>query len=52
MAVVLAFLAGALSLTAAAIGYSRTGQLNITPFAGGLFMIALGISGVMRLRKP
>ena len=50
-AVVLAFVAGALSLLAAAIDYSATGQVRLTPLAGGLFMIALGVTGLMRIRK-
>jgi hypothetical protein len=51
-AVILAFVAGTLSLLAAAVGYYKTGQLRLTPVAGGLFMIALGVSGAIRLRNP
>ena len=50
-AVALAFLAGLVSLVAALIAYQKSGQLHVTPIAGGLFMLALGISGIVRLRK-
>ena len=52
MAVVLAFAASALSLIAAVVRYAKTGELALTPLAGGLFMFVLGISGLQRLRKP
>ena len=51
LAVVLAFVAAALSFTALAIGYSRTGAIDSTPLFGGLFMLALGLAGYSRLRK-
>jgi hypothetical protein len=50
MAVVLAFVAAALSLSAAAIGYAQTGVVRVTPLGGGIFMLALGITGLIRLR--
>jgi hypothetical protein len=52
LAVVLAFVAGALSLAAAAIEYSRTGHVKVTLLGGGLLMIALGLGGLGRLRQP
>ena len=52
LAVILAFAASALSLAAAAIEYSRTGQLKITLIGGGLLMLALGVGGIGRLREP
>ena len=48
----MAFVAGVLSLAAAALQYSRTGQLKITLIGGGLLMLALGVGGVSRLREP
>ena len=51
IAVRLAFVAGMLSLVAAAVGYYQTGEVRITPLAGGLFMIALGLTGLGRIRK-
>ena len=50
-AVVLAFAAAALSLMAAALGYVRRGEINVTPLFGGMFMLGLGIAGLLRLRK-
>ncbi|HEY7501722.1 MAG TPA: hypothetical protein VH740_24600 [Vicinamibacterales bacterium] len=47
----LAFIAAALSFTAAAITFSRTGRIEATPVFGGLFMLALGIAGVAKLRQ-
>jgi hypothetical protein len=49
LAVVLAFIAAALSLAAVAVGYSRTGEIRVTPLGGGVVMLALGISGYRRL---
>jgi hypothetical protein len=51
-AVALAFVAAALSLTAAAVVYQKTGAINLTPLFGGLFMLLLGIAGLRRLRQP
>lgn len=51
-AVVLAFVAAALSFSAVAIGIFSTGTIEATPLFGGLFMLALGMSGYYRLRQP
>lgn len=50
-AVALALLAAAFSLAAAGVIYNKTGSVSMTRVAGGLFMLALGIAGLMRLRK-
>jgi hypothetical protein len=50
-AVILAFVAAALSFAAAAITFFKTGQVRLTPLAGGVFMVALGISGLAKLRQ-
>jgi hypothetical protein len=51
-AVTLAFVAALLSLAAAALGFVNRGEINVTPLVGGVFMLALGIVGYRRLRKP
>jgi hypothetical protein len=51
LAVALAFVAAALSLAAVAITAARSGRIDATPLFGGLFMLALGIAGVVRLRQ-
>jgi lipopolysaccharide export LptBFGC system permease protein LptF len=51
LAIVLAFVAAALSLAAVIVGYSRTGQILATPLLGGLLMLALGIGGYARLKN-
>ena len=51
LAVALAFIAAALSLVAVAITASRSGRIDATPLFGGLFMLALGIAGIVRLRQ-
>ena len=51
IAVLLAFVAAAVSLFAAALRYARHGDILVTPLAGGLIMLALGISGYRTLRK-
>jgi hypothetical protein len=51
LAVFLAFVAAVLSLMAAAISYYKTGDIDVTPLAGGLFMLALGVGGFMRLKN-
>jgi hypothetical protein len=51
LAVALAFIATALSLGAAAIVFVRRGEIATTPLFGGLFMLAMAISGLMRLRS-
>lgn len=50
VAVILAFVAAALSFAAVFIGYRNTGSMPTTPLFGGLFMLALGINGYFRLR--
>jgi len=52
VAVLMAFVASALSLAAAALEYSRSGQVRITLIGGGLLMLALGVGGIGRLREP
>jgi hypothetical protein len=51
LAVWLAFIAAGFSLAAVVIGYSTKGTINVTPLFGGLLMLALGISGLLKLRK-
>ena len=51
LAVWLAFLAAALSFAAVAVTAARSGRIDATPLFGGLFMLALGIAGVVRLRQ-
>jgi hypothetical protein len=52
LAVMLAFFAAALSLSAAASSYFKEGQIDALPIFGGLFMLSLGISGYLRVRNP
>jgi hypothetical protein len=51
LAVVLAFVAAALSLAAAAIRFFEDGSVDATPLVGGFFMLALGIGGYWRLKQ-
>jgi hypothetical protein len=51
LAVWLAFVAAALSLTAVIIRYSSTGTIAVTPLFGGLVMLVLAVSGYRRLRR-
>lgn len=51
LAVALAFVAAALSLTAAGLHFFRDGSVAVTPLFGGLFMLALGIGGYSRLKN-
>jgi hypothetical protein len=51
VAVALAFLAAILSFAAAGARFFRDGAVDLTPLFGGLFMLALGISGYARLRS-
>jgi hypothetical protein len=51
LAVWLAFAAAGLSLLAVVLAYSRTGRIEATPLFGGLFMLALGIAGIAKLRR-
>jgi hypothetical protein len=52
LAVVLAFVAAALSLSAVAVAVVRTGTIQATPLFGGLLMLALGVTGYYRIRQP
>jgi hypothetical protein len=52
LAVVLAFIAAALSFAAVVVGYVQTGTIRITPLGGGALMLALGISGYKRISAP
>jgi hypothetical protein len=52
LAVVLAFIAAALSFAAVAVGYVQTGTIRITPLGGGALMLALGIGGYKRISAP
>jgi hypothetical protein len=49
LAIWLAFIAAALSFTAVGIGYSRDGNVDMTPLFGGILMLVLGITGYRRL---
>jgi hypothetical protein len=51
-AVALAFVAAAISLAAVGSAWLSRGELPITPLGGGLLMLALGISGLHRIRQP
>jgi hypothetical protein len=52
LAVILAFVAAALSFAAVGVGYLQTGTIRMTPLGGGLLMLALGISGYKRITAP
>ena len=49
LAVVLAFVAAALSFAAVGVGYARTGEIRVTPLGGGAVMLVLGVSGYKRI---
>jgi hypothetical protein len=51
VAVLLAFVAAALSFSVLAYSFMRTGAIQATPLFGGLLMLALGLSGYSRLRQ-
>jgi hypothetical protein len=51
LAVALAFVAAGLSLAAAAVGFLRDGSVDVTSLLGGLFMLALGVGGSVKLTK-
>jgi len=51
-AVTLAFAAAALSFIAVAIELAASGEISVTPLIGGVFMLALAIAGVFKLRNP
>jgi hypothetical protein len=50
MIVAFAFVAGLLSLAVAAAVFMRRGEIAATPLFGGLFMLALGIGGFVKLK--
>jgi hypothetical protein len=52
LAVLLAFVASALSFAVLAFSFVRTGAIQATPLFGGLLMLALGVTGYARLRQP
>ena len=51
LAVALAVLATALSLTAVVLVFVRRGEIATTPLFGGLFMLFMSVSGLLRLRQ-
>ena len=51
IAVALAFVAAALSLTAVLLAALRTGRIEATPLFGGLFMLGLGLAGWSTVRR-
>jgi hypothetical protein len=52
LAVVLAFVAAALSFAAVVAGYVQTGGIRLAPLGGGILMLVLGISGYRRISAP
>ena len=52
LAVLLAFLAAALSFSVLAYSFMRTGAIQATPLFGGVLMLVLAVSGYARLRQP
>lgn len=48
---VLAIVAAILAFTAAAISYSRAGKIELTPIAGGVFLLAIAFSAWARSKK-
>jgi hypothetical protein len=52
LTVVLAFVAAALSFAGVAVRWSRYGDIGVTPLAGGILMLALGVAGIVKLRRP
>ena len=52
LAVLLAFVAAALSFSVLVFSFVRTGAIQATPLFGGLLMLALGLSGYSRIRQP
>ena len=51
IAIMLAFIAAALSLGAVGVGLVRDGSVSMTPLLGGLLMLALGIGGYRKLKR-
>ncbi len=52
LAVLLAFVAAALSFSAVGVTFVRTGTIQATPLLGGLFMLSLGLGGYYKIRQP
>jgi hypothetical protein len=52
LAVLLAFVAAALSFSVRAYRFMRTGAIQATPLVGGVLMLVLALSGYARLRQP
>ena len=52
LAVLLAFVAAALSFSVLVFSFVRTGAIQATPLFGGLLMLALGLGGYSRIRQP
>jgi len=50
LAVVLAFVAAALSFTAVAIGYFNNGDIRVTPLGGGMVMLAFAVTGYQKIK--
>jgi hypothetical protein len=51
IAVALAFVVAALSLSAVLMTAMRTGRIEATPLVGGLFMLALALAGWSKVRR-
>jgi hypothetical protein len=51
LAVLLAFVAAALSFTVLIVSAVRTGAIQATPLFGGVLMLALGLAGYLRIRQ-
>ena len=50
-AVLFAFAASGVSLAMVALIAVRTGTIQATPLIGGLLMLALGVSGYLKLKR-
>jgi lipopolysaccharide export LptBFGC system permease protein LptF len=51
LALILSLIAAALAFSAAAIEYSRQGEVKLGLIAGGLFLLALGFSAKSRIGR-
>ena len=51
LAVLLAFVAAALSFAVLIVSAVRTGAIQATPLFGGVLMLALGLAGYSRIRQ-
>jgi hypothetical protein len=52
LAVILAFVSAALSLSAAVMVYIKQGELAGLPVFGGVFMLTLAVTGFLKLTEP